>query len=140
MIVIQIGAATIARAASFDLLLMWARFLALPDSRAAGLVVHLGLSCAIAAVYALAFGLAGVSDAGWAWGLTAAGIHWLVAGLFLGAVPDAERDGPSGPGPFGMRVGAGFPVGFLIAHLVFGVVVGVVYVALHPGGGLEAAL
>jgi hypothetical protein len=118
---------------------MWARFLGLDGVRVAGLLVHLAVSVAVAAVYALAFRLAGASDAGWAWGLTGSIIHWVVAGTFLGGAPGDGDERISGPGPFAMRLGAPAAVGFLIGHLAFGLLVGITYFAVHPAGGLDAA-
>jgi hypothetical protein len=79
------------RWAGFDLLNMWARFVGFDGQRAVGLVVHLAVSAAVAVVYAIGFSVAGASDAGWAWGLAGAIIHWIVGGLFLAAVPADEK-------------------------------------------------
>lgn len=114
----------------FDVLGMWARFLALEGNQAVGLAVHLAVSSGIAVLYALSFGVAGASEAGWAWGLIAGTIHWLIAGLFLGSVP-ADALGRGRPGPFGMLLGPRGAVGFLLAHLGFGFIVGVTYFALR---------
>ena len=137
MVLLQAAASASGRR-QFDLGGMWATLVGLRNAPAVGLVIHLGVSAAIAVLYALGFAMAGASDAGWAWGLTGAVIHWIIAGSFVGQIPtdDASRS----PGPFATRLGAGQAVGFLLAHLAFGLVVGIGYFALHSGGGWNSAL
>ena len=137
MVVLQVAATAAARR-QFDLLGMWATLLAMEAVPAVGLVVHLAVSGAIAVLYAIGFSIAGAADYGWAWGLTGAILHWLVAGSFLNGVPESERRLAS-PGPFAARLGAPAAVGFFVVHLAFGLVVGVTYFALHSDGGLASA-
>ena len=140
MLALQLARVGDARARQFDLLAMWARFLALEAQPAAGVIVHLGVSAAIAVLYAIAFRLAGAVDTGWAWGVIGGVIHWIVAGSFLGTVASDRNAATTEPGPFAMRAGSTVAVGFLVAHLAFGVIVGLVYFGLHSGGGINAAL
>jgi hypothetical protein len=122
----------------FDLLGMWTSLLALRGFPVIGLILHLGVSAAIALLYALGFSIAGASDFGWAWGLAGAVIHWIIAGSFVGGIPD--DDARRSPGPFATHLGPEIAVGFLLAHLAFGVVVGVTYFALHSAAGIESAI
>ena len=103
-----------------------------------GFVVHLLVSVGIAAIYALAFSLGAVADAGWAWGFLGGVIHWVAAGAFVGLVPAAAA--ARAPGPFGRQLGQNGALAFLASHLVFGLVVGSVYLLLHSAGGLDAAV
>ena len=137
MFLLQIAASAAGRR-QFDLGGMWATLVGLGHVPAIGLIIHLGVSAAIAVLYALGFALAGASDTGWAWGLTGSVIHWIIAGSFIGQIPtdDVSRS----PGPFTTRLGAGQAVGFLLAHLAFGLVVGIAYFALHAAGGWGSAI
>jgi hypothetical protein len=136
MVLMQVAATATAR--QFDLLGMWATLLAIETMPVVGLAVHLAVSAAVAVLYAIGFRIAGAADYGWAWGLTGAVIHWIIAGSFLNAVPDSGQRLAS-PGSFAARLGAPAAVGFFLVHLAFGLVVGVVYFALHPDGGLASA-
>lgn len=120
--------------ASFDVLDMWSTLLALRGGlRLGALPIHLAVSAAIAVLYAVGFRIAGASDAGWAWGLAGALIHWLIAGTFLAGVPSSDDGSFRAPGRFAMNHGATGSLMFLAGHLLFGVVVGVAYFALSPG-------
>lgn len=110
-----------------------------PSARVAGVLVHLLVSVGVAAGYALGFRVAEVTDIGWAWGMVGGVIHWIAGGTVLGVFPGDDVVARS-PGPFARRLGPPGSVGFLMAHLVFGLVVGVVYFTLHSSGGMGAAL
>jgi hypothetical protein len=138
VMVLMQAAATAAARRQFDLLGMWATVLAIESMPVVGLAVHLAVSAAVAVLYAIGFRIAGAADYGWAWGLTGAVIHWVIAGSFLNVVPDRGQRLAS-PGSFAARLGAPAAVGFFLVHLAFGFVVGVVYFALHPDGGLASA-
>ena len=137
MLLLQ-AAASAAGRRQFDLLGMWATLLGVGNSPVIGLAVHLAVSAAIAVLYALGFAIAEAADFGWAWGLTGGVIHWIIAGSFVGQIPtdDVNRS----PGPFATRLGGVQGVGFLLAHLAFGLVVGVTYFALRTGGGWNTAI
>lgn len=137
MLLLQAGASATGRR-QFDLLGMWASLLGLRELRFLGLVIHLAVSAAVSVLYVLGFRIAGASDYGWAWGLTGGVIHWIIAGSFIGAIP--AHDERISPGPFGTGLGSQTAAGFLLAHLAYGLVVGVAYFALHPAGGLNSAI
>ncbi|MFW6154194.1 MAG: hypothetical protein ACOC95_03160 [Planctomycetota bacterium] len=93
-----------------------------------GFLVHLVVSGLIGIVYAWIFKLWG--PANWWHGLVIAIPHTLIAGLFLLAVPAINPAVPEllpAPGFMGAAYGAPSVVGFIILHLVYGTLVGVIY-------------
>jgi hypothetical protein len=141
MIAIQVVASTSRPGGVFDATGFWSHLLRLPERTepVAGLLVHLLVSIGVAGGYALGFRAAGVTDTGWAWGLVGGVIHWVVGGTILGVLP-TDDSAVHLPGAFARRLGPAGAVGFLAAHLVFGLVTGVVYFILHSEGGINAAL
>lgn len=122
-----------------------------PDrARKIGMVTHVMVRCTIVfgIVYALVFSVLGT--AGWLTGLIVGLVHGVVAGVFMkmmgkihprmeGAAnfagDETWRHDRTGlhleePGWFGTNYGAMTPFGLLMAHAVFGLVVGVVYAAI----------
>jgi hypothetical protein len=101
----------------------------------AGLVMHLVLSGLIGLVYAWGFAQFW-GEATWSLGLLAGAIHWLIAGLvvpMMDGMNRCVRDGKvEGFGAFGARRGGMMVVGFLVDHLLYGLVVGWLYAV--PGG------
>jgi hypothetical protein len=97
--------------------------------------VHLIVSATIGIVYARTFSLAGAARRTWLWGFSIGVVHWIFGGFFL-AMTSANR--PEGaeerqaPGPFAMNFGLDDVITFLLAHLVFGTVVGMLYPRLVP--------
>ncbi|MEX2618846.1 MAG: hypothetical protein WD250_01385 [Egibacteraceae bacterium] len=96
--------------------------------------------------YALIFSIAG--QAGWLLGLGVGVAHGIVVGMVMAMMPvmhprmsgPAAAGGPvtvdaagvhlSAPGPFGVAWGGMTPVGMIMGHAVYGVVVALVYQAL----------
>lgn len=115
-----------------SVVLMWGGMLGLRGApgRLVGWIVHLVVSAAIGVAYAGIFRLAGATRLAGLWGLSIGVIHWIFAGFFLGVI-SVIRPAKSGkrpaPGPFAVNFGLDDVVAFLIAHLVFGTVVGVLY-------------
>jgi hypothetical protein len=99
---------------------------------AMGFVVHMVMSAAIALLYALFFAFIG-ADASvlWAWGLLGGVIHWAIAGgMVMPMVPAMHPEIPEtepAPGAFVKNYGALDASGFLMTHLAYGVVVGLIY-------------
>ena len=127
-----------------DLLLMWGTLFGLRGAagRIAGLAMHAAMSVAIGAVYALGFHLLGVMDNLWLWGLLGGVVHWVLAGLFLTAVPAMHPEIPArraAPGTFSRNFGRGDVAAFLAGHLAYGLAFAVVYAILHRAGGAAAA-
>jgi hypothetical protein len=94
----------------------------------AGFIVHLTVGAVAAIVYAVGFEYALQRSgplAGAAFGLA----HGLLAGLFMSAIPAMNpliSDPQGAPGPFLNGLAWG-PALFLALHVLFGLVVGVVY-------------
>ena len=85
-------------------------------------LIHLGLYTALD----LESGLA-------AWGLLFGALHWMIVGMGLGMVPVMHRGIKSGrmeaPGLYALNYPKLTAMGFLMLHLVYGVLVGVFYTA-----------
>lgn len=112
-----------------------------------GAVMHLVVMSGIlfGSVYAILFAAFDV-EAGNAWwyGLTFGAVHAVVAGIGMAFMPmthprmasEPVAEGASSglrlspPGPFGANMGKPTPVGMVMAHVVYGLVVGLVYSAL----------
>jgi uncharacterized membrane protein YagU involved in acid resistance len=96
-----------------------------------GLVVHLVLSAAIALLYALFFDIVGAEQNLWAWGLLGGVIHWAIAGgMVMPMVPAMHPEIPErepAPGMFVKNYGGLDAMGFLMSHLLYGLVVGIIY-------------
>ena len=129
-----------------DLHLMWGRMMRLrnPAAGLAGTAFHLVISAAIGLLYAT--GLDFLFDASnnlWAWGLLGGVIHWVVGGLFVGAVlpwihPDISK-GVSGPGLLARNFGRRDFLAFSLGHLLYGLTFGVLYPYFSLGQGSEIA-
>ncbi len=110
--------------------------------RAVGLAIHIAGSGLLALFFAGAFALADVSNQLWLWGLLGGSILWVIAGLFMGIIPMMHPEIPArqpAPGFFVMNCGVPDVVTFFVGHLIYGVVVGIVYALFHSSGGLHAA-
>jgi hypothetical protein len=107
-------------------------------ARLMGAMIHLVMGTVVfGLLYAALF--AGIDSAGALTGLVIGFVHGLVVGALampmMGAVHPRMRAGREGfalpaPGIMGTGYGRGTPAGILIAHLVYGLVVVLVYNAL----------
>lgn len=99
-------------------------------SYAAGLTMHLLISVAVAVLYAWGFTLFW-GEANWYLGLLLAVVHWLIGGLVLPAMdgmnPCVRNGRIRAFGAFGSNYGAMMVAGFLMGHLLFGLIVGWLY-------------
>jgi hypothetical protein len=97
---------------------------------ATGLAMHLMLSALIGIVYAWAFAQFW-GQATWALGLLGGLIHWAVAGMVLPMMDGMNRCVRDGRirafGAFGSGRGAMMVVGFLMGHLLYGLIFGWLY-------------
>jgi uncharacterized membrane protein YagU involved in acid resistance len=100
-------------------------------NRLMGWVLHFMMGAIFALIYSFIWSV-GVGSATWVNGLIFGGVHWLVAGMVMGMIPvmhvGIKRGEVQAPGLWmtnhgGMTAFAGG----LIGHLVFGVVVALVY-------------
>lgn len=104
----------------------------LPGGLAAGWVMHFIIGAVWAIIFAILWN-AGIGTAGWLWGLIFGVGAFIVAGLVMPALmnmhPDVQAGDMPNPGLFMSNAGMMGTVGGLIGHVIFGLVVGLVYVA-----------
>jgi hypothetical protein len=120
----------------------WGRMLGLHGGGGyfAGFLFHQVLSVVIALLYAGFFSAIGVTDRLWLWGLLGAAVHYLIAGIVVGVLPSVDPDDPRRVGEQGayyknygmLDVGT-----FLMGHMSFGLLVGLLYG--YFTGGINAA-
>ncbi len=100
-----------------------------------GLAIHLIGSGAIAVIFAWFYARLGARHHLWAWGLLGGAILWIIAGILMGVISTIHPEIPEqrqGPGAFLTNYGAHEVMVFLIGHLLFGLVVWILYPLLHP--------
>jgi len=100
-------------------------------NRTFGWVMHLMMGTIFALIYAGLWSV-GVGTPSWLGGMVFAAGHWLVAGLVMSGVPMMHAGVKAGtvmaPGIYMMKNGGMMAfVGGLLGHLVFGLVVALVY-------------
>jgi len=100
-------------------------------NRTMGMVMHLLMGIIFAIVYALLWN-AGIGTVTWLWGVIFGAVHWLISGLMMGVVPMMHAGVKAGkeeaPGIFMMNNGGMMAfMGGLIGHVIFGLVVAIVY-------------
>lgn len=119
----------------------WGRMLGLHGGQYfAGFLFHQVLSAVIAVLYAAFFSAIGVTDHFWLWGLLGAAVHYLIAGVVVGALPSVDPDEPRLVGEQGVyykNYGALDMATFLMGHMSFGLLVGILYG--YFTGGINAA-
>ena len=103
-------------------------------NRVLGWIMHFMMGIIFALVYAL-FWSAGIGTPSVHSGLLFGAVHWLIVGLIMGMIPMMHVGIKSGsvqaPGIWMMNNGGGLAfMGGLIGHLVFGVVVALIYNSL----------
>ncbi len=96
-----------------------------------GAMVHAGMSVVFGLIHGAVFAAADIESAWAAWGLLFGVAHWAVVGMALGMMPMVHPRMRSGeidePGFYAIRYPPMTAMGFLILHLVFGVIVGALY-------------
>lgn len=112
--------------------------------RAGGYLGHAVLSVLIALLYARFF-QAVARDHLLAWGVVAALVHFVMGALVVGAIfpvvtKGTPADGRPTPGIAYVRYGRRDVLTFFGGHLTFGVLLALLYSALHPELGTAAAL
>ena len=100
----------------------------------AGAMMHGVMSVAFGLIHTGLYQAFGLESGLWAWGLVFGLLHWLVVGVGMGmmsVVHPRVRSGEVGaPGAFVKNYPGMTVMGFLMLHLVYGLLVGVVYEAL----------
>jgi len=103
------------------------------ENRALGWIMHLMMGVIFALIYAFLWA-SGVLAATWLGGLVFGAVHWLIVGMIMGMIPVVHAGIRSGsvvaPGMW-MTNGGGMLAfaGGLMGHMLFGVVVALVYSA-----------
>jgi uncharacterized membrane protein YagU involved in acid resistance len=100
-------------------------------NRLMGWMMHFMMGIVFALIYIFLWSV-GVGSPTWINGLVFGGVHWLVAGMVMGIIPmmhvGIKRGEVQAPGLWMTNNGGMMAfVGGLIGHLVFGVVVALVY-------------
>ncbi|MFE0927903.1 hypothetical protein ACFW4O_36165 [Streptomyces mutabilis] len=114
-----------------------------PYQRLAGWAGHALLAVAIMFMYTMSFATVADNDHLLWWGLLAGAIHGALGGVVVGAWPDLHPQIPGHleePGVFYRHYGHRDVVTFWGGHLLFGLVSGTCYPALHRGLPFGAAL
>lgn len=97
----------------------------------AGAMMHAANSIVFALIHVGIYEAIGLNSNLAAWGLLFGAVHYMVAGMALGMMPKMHAGIRSGavqaPGAFALGYPAGTAMGFLMLHLLFGVLVGVFY-------------
>ena len=107
--------------------------LPLPAAYLAGAMMHAGASVLFAFVHVGLFEVTGINEDLVLWGLLLGLGHWMFSGMMMGMMPLLHPLVAKGelenPGPFALSMGPMTATGFLMLHLLFGVVVGGLYEA-----------
>ncbi len=103
-------------------------------NQALGWMMHLMMGVIFALIYAFLWSN-GIGAATWTGGLIFGAVHWLIAGLVMGMIPMMHAGIKSGavqaPGLWMTNNGGAMAfMGGLVGHMIFGVVVALVYAAL----------
>lgn len=97
----------------------------------AGAMIHAGLSIGFGLTHAAFFRLFEIESNFVAWGLLFGAVHWAVVGMAMGMMPMMHpkmRNGEMAiPGPFVIKYPKMTTMGFLMLHLLYGVLVGTFY-------------
>ncbi|MCI0398377.1 MAG: hypothetical protein L0332_24355 [Chloroflexi bacterium] len=101
------------------------------SNRLVGLALHLMMGVIFALIYALLWN-AGIGAVNALWGIIFGVVHWLIVGIMMGGMPMMHAGVKAGavaaPGVYMMNNGGLMAfMGGLIGHLVFGLVVALVY-------------
>jgi len=105
----------------------------LPGDRLMGWIMHFLIGIVWAVIFALLWA-AGIGSAGVLWGIVFGIGAFVVAGLampmMLSMHPQVQAGNMPNPGLFMSRMGMMATVGSLMGHVLFGLVVGLVYVLI----------
>ena len=100
----------------------------------AGAMMHAGASIMFGLVHVAFFTAFGLESSLASWGIVFGLAHWIVSGVGLGMMPTMhptiKRGEMDAPGAFALNYPAMTTMGFLMLHVLFGVLVGTFYTAL----------
>jgi hypothetical protein len=114
-----------------DIVGMLGSMLSPESNRLVGMMMHFMMGVVFAIVYALLWN-AGIGTASLLWGLIFGAAHWLISGAMMGGVPMMHAGVKAGavnaPGVYMTNNGGVLAfMGGLIGHVIFGLVVALVY-------------
>jgi len=96
-----------------------------------GAMAHAAMSVVFGLIHGAVFAAADIDSSEAAWGLLFGLVHWAIVGMALGMLPlmhPRMRDGEmDAPGFYALSYPLMTAMGFLMLHLVFGVIVGALY-------------
>ncbi len=114
----------------------------------AGAMIHAMMSIVFGLIHGAIFSAADITSGEAAWGLLFGFVHWAIVGMALGMMPmmhprmryggprlvpvasDGGGELQEPPGFYALSYPPGTAMGFLMLHLLFGVIVGALYGAL----------
>lgn len=134
---LYMGRAMMPERMRMDLLLLLGTMMPVSLSRPmaylSGAMMHAGASILFAFAHVGVFVAADIDSDFAAWGLLFGAVHWMLSGMMMGMMPImhplVRRGEMENPGPFATSMGMMTAMGFLMLHLLFGVVVAVLYEA-----------
>lgn len=118
-----------------NLLLMLGSMMGLSGAMAyvAGLMMHLIASAIFGIIHASIFAGADIDSGEILWGALFGLGHAVITGIMLMGMPMMHREIKAGrmeaPGPLAISLGAPTAMGFVVLHVIFGALVGVLYAA-----------
>lgn len=99
-----------------------------------GFMMHFGMGVMFAIVHTALYQAIGLESELLVWGLLFGAVHWVIASMgmgMMGSMHPRIRDGElAAPGPFLKNFAMMSVVGFLMLHLIFGLIVGGIYEAI----------
>ena len=105
-----------------------------PMAYATGAMMHAAMSIAFGLVHVALYNTFGLESALVAWGVVFGFGHWAVTGMGLGMIPIMHplirRGDMQAPGAFALNYPSMTAMGFLMLHILFGILVGAVYTGL----------
>ena len=128
--VLYMGIAMMPRRMKMNLFLMLGT-MSVKDTKmayVAGAMMHVGMSIVFGLIHVALYQAFGLESALVAWGVLFGLVHWVITGMGLGMMPVMHpliRKGQmDAPGAFAMSYPAMTVMGFLMLHVLFGVLVG----------------
>ena len=105
-----------------------------------GSMMHAGAGIVFAIIHVALFVSFDFEDNLWAWGLLFGAAHWMIMGMMMGSMHPRMKSGDvQSPGFFVSNFPMPNVMGFLMVHLVYGVLVGALYEAfIKPNGRARA--
>ncbi len=132
-VILYMGIIMLPRQMKMNLFMMLGSMM-LPVGAAAfvmGAMIHIGMSLVFGLIHGAVFAVADIDSAEAAWGLLFGVVHWAIVGMALGMLPLMHPRIRSGeidaPGFYALGYPPMTAMGFLMLHLVYGVIVGVLY-------------